>query len=109
MTVDASQPRQAEFDAPPEQPPEGAAVAGMNGPRRFRARLRRVPQSNDAVAARSRSCAVCERAGPESESELLSSGWRVSEQLGLCPACQAEGWQLPEQGPLPFRYHVPRP
>ena len=50
------------------------------------------------------SCAICRRnyiAG--SEEELARSGWRVSGDIGLCPDCQAKGWQLPEGARLPFR------
>ena len=49
-------------------------------------------------------CAVCQRslmAG--SEENLRNSGWQVSGDVGLCPDCQNERWQLPEGARLPFR------
>jgi colicin import membrane protein len=49
-------------------------------------------------------CAVCQRtfqAG--SEEELAASGWLVNDDVGVCPDCQREGWQLPEGARLPFR------
>jgi hypothetical protein len=49
-------------------------------------------------------CAICQRglkAG--SESELARSGWRVSGDVGLCPDCQADRWQLPDGARIPFR------
>lgn len=49
-------------------------------------------------------CAVCQKtfmAG--SEENLRLSGWKVSGDVGVCPECQADGWQLPEGARLPFR------
>jgi len=49
-------------------------------------------------------CAVCQRtymAG--TEETLRQSGWRVNGDVGLCPECQSDGWQLPEGARLPFR------
>jgi len=49
-------------------------------------------------------CAVCQRtfmAG--TEENLRLSGWRVSGEVGLCPECQSDGWQLPDGARLPFR------
>jgi hypothetical protein len=49
-------------------------------------------------------CAVCQRSyQAETEEELEASGWSVSGDVGLCPSCQSEGWQLPEGAQLPFR------
>jgi hypothetical protein len=49
-------------------------------------------------------CVVCHRAFMAgSEESLALSGWSVTGDVGLCPDCQAEGWQLPEGGHLPFR------
>ncbi len=49
-------------------------------------------------------CAVCQRTfAAGSQEELDASGWRVSGDVGLCPECQADGWQLPEGARLPFR------
>jgi len=49
-------------------------------------------------------CGVCQKpfmAG--SEESLRMSDWRVSGEVGLCPSCQTDGWQLPEGARLPFR------
>jgi vacuolar-type H+-ATPase subunit H len=49
-------------------------------------------------------CAVCQRAFKAGSKENLdASGWLVSGDVGLCPSCQNEGWQLPEGARLPFR------
>jgi hypothetical protein len=49
-------------------------------------------------------CAVCQRAFMAGSQENLElSGWLVSGDIGLCPECQSEGWQLPEGARLPFR------
>jgi len=34
---------------------------------------------------------------------LESSGWLVTGEIGVCPDCQSEGWQLPDGAKLPFR------
>jgi hypothetical protein len=47
-------------------------------------------------------CAVCERPfQAESEQQLEASGWRVSDDVGVCPQCQDKGWQLREVGQEP--------
>ena len=49
-------------------------------------------------------CAVCQKtfmAG--SEEAFEASGWRANGDVGLCPDCQADSWQLPEGARLPFR------
>jgi hypothetical protein len=49
-------------------------------------------------------CAVCQRSYQAAdENELEASGWSISDDVGLCPNCQADGWQLPEGARLPFR------
>lgn len=49
-------------------------------------------------------CAVCYRSyAAGSEEALAESGWKVSGELGLCPDCQNDGWQLPEGARLPYR------
>lgn len=49
-------------------------------------------------------CAVCQRsfiAG--SVEDLKASGWQTTDDVGLCPDCQQDDWQLPEGARLPFR------
>ena len=49
-------------------------------------------------------CAICQRSfRAGSEDALKRSGWKVSGDVGLCPDCQADRWQLPEGARLPFR------
>ena len=49
-------------------------------------------------------CAVCYRSfAAGSEEALEASGWKISGELGLCPQCQEDGWQLPEGARLPYR------
>jgi hypothetical protein len=49
-------------------------------------------------------CAVCYRTyAAGGEEELADSGWKVSGELGLCPQCESDGWQLPEGARLPHR------
>jgi len=35
--------------------------------------------------------------------QLDASGWQVSDDVGICPDCQTDGWHLPEGSPLPVR------
>lgn len=49
-------------------------------------------------------CSVCQKtfmAG--SEDDLKQSGWKVHGDVGLCPQCQSDAWQLPEGARRPFR------
>jgi len=56
------------------------------------------------VDVRSGHCAVCQTAFMAgSEEELRLSDWNVNGDVGLCPDCQADRWQLPEGARLPFR------
>ena len=49
-------------------------------------------------------CAVCQKTFEAGDEETLrQSGWRVNDDVGLCPEDQADGWQLPEGARLPFR------
>jgi len=49
-------------------------------------------------------CAVCQRTLVAGSQEALeNSGWLINGEVGLCPDCQADGWQLPEGARLPFR------
>lgn len=49
-------------------------------------------------------CAICQRGFQAAgESELARSGWTVRGDVGLCPDCQADRWQLPEGARTPFR------
>ena len=70
---------------------------------RFRFRLKGDRGKGTFVTSQGH-CAVCQKtfmAG--SEENLRLSGWKVSGDVGACPKCQADGWQLPDGARLPFR------
>ena len=49
-------------------------------------------------------CAVCQKTFMAGSQEAFeASGWRANGDVGLCPDCQADSWQLPEGARLPFR------
>jgi len=49
-------------------------------------------------------CAVCQATFMAGSREVLElSDWKVNGDVGLCPDCQANDWQLPEGARLPFR------
>jgi hypothetical protein len=49
-------------------------------------------------------CTVCSRTlQVGSDRELEQSGWTIRGNVGLCDACRADGWELPEGAPLPYR------
>jgi hypothetical protein len=49
-------------------------------------------------------CAVCRRTEAARDSkELEAGGWIRRGELSLCSDCQSKGWQLPDEGSLPFR------
>jgi hypothetical protein len=53
---------------------------------------------------RSYVCAVCKRLPlGQRPKQLTGSGWVIAGETALCPDCQRFGWQLPEDGGLPFR------
>ena len=100
-----AQQREAE---PQRQPiPVGpAAVEPVPEQRKqgFFARLRGGGKKRSVFVTTPGHCAVCQKtfmAG--SEENLRLSGWKVSDDVGLCPEDQADGWQLPEGARLPFR------
>jgi hypothetical protein len=49
-------------------------------------------------------CAVCRKTfAAGTEDALQQSGWKINGEVGLCPGCQAEAWQLPDGASRPFR------
>ena len=86
--------------APPQPAPPPAEAPKPR--RRMFGRLRR--GGSGIFITTEGNCAVCQRAFMAgSEENLQLSGWLVNEDVGLCPDCQSEGWQLPEGARLPFR------
>jgi hypothetical protein len=87
----------------PKAMPSTPAVEPESEQRGLFERLRR-GRRGKAFITEPGQCAVCQRTFLSgSEEELAASGWRVSGDVGLCPQCQSEGWQLPEGARLPFR------
>jgi hypothetical protein len=109
------EPAFAEPAHPEEEPPPLAASVADEEPtqeaaERKRRRVRgafgrlRGKGSRDLFITTPGNCAVCQRSfAAGSPEELETSGWLVSGDVGLCPECQSEGWQLPEGARLPFR------
>lgn len=90
--------------APPAAPVDlGEPSTGEGAKGRFLARRKPKRQRGSSVSVEG-SCAICGRAFKAgSQEELSRSQWKVSGDVGLCPACQAERWQLPEGARVPFR------
>ena len=54
--------------------------------------------------SRSYACAVCKRLPlGQRPKQLTAAGWAIAGEAALCPDCKDLGWQLPENGGLPFR------
>lgn len=102
----SGQPRQATEPEPAEVVAEGEdeapdpseAEEGSSIGRGRRLGRGRRPQN------RSITCAVCNRAVQgQSPKQLTAAGWIFAGEAALCPDCQRFGWQLPQEGGLPFR------
>jgi len=105
--VEAEEPTETQ---PPEPPPAAGVLTAEPMPApplptRRRGLFRRLRRSRGGSFISIQGyCAVCQRAFMAgSEENLELSGWRVTGDVGLCPECQSEGWQLPEGARLPFR------
>jgi hypothetical protein len=96
--------------------PEPAMFIPGQGPERLRAKgpkekkprrwsLRRKPSiTKGAFITTEGHCAVCQKTFMAGSQEAFdASGWRANGDVGLCPDCQADSWQLPEGARLPFR------
>jgi rubrerythrin len=46
-------------------------------------------------------CSVCGRVAESNDD--ARERWRRSARISLCPGCQADGWQLPDRGMVPYR------
>jgi hypothetical protein len=52
----------------------------------------------------SKTCSVCQRTQKErSAKQLTAAGWAIVGERALCSDCRHFGWQLPDDGGLPFR------
>jgi hypothetical protein len=79
-----------ERPAAAEPPPPGSDGSKPRRRRRRFGRRRALPQ-----------CAVCGRAANEGDDDL--DRWQRVGRVSLCPACQADGWQVPEGASVPYR------
>jgi hypothetical protein len=88
----APEPQAAVTPAPAPQPAP-VPVAQPQRSRRLRPfrRRQRAPQR----------CDVCARSALPGEQEL--GRWHQVSRMSLCPECQADGWQLPSGGTVPYR------
>jgi hypothetical protein len=89
--------------SPPARSPPDPAVPAPREPSVYEAPRRR--NRFAAVMHRRRCrCAVCQDDAPRrSKRELSRAGWTVIGRWGICPACGLQGWQLSQEGGLPFR------
>ena len=70
---------------------------------RFRRRRRRLARRRRGVSD-SISCPVCgTEAATSSEWEQRRSDWIATDDNGVCPDCQADGWLFPAEAAIPFR------
>lgn len=106
---EAEEVEEAEAPAEPAQPkmvipgPPGEPQQKEKKPKRRMFR-RKGSTAKGAFITTQGHCAVCQRtfmAGSEEAFKL--SGWLANGEVGLCPDCQAESWQLPDGARLPFR------
>ena len=102
-----SDERQRAADNGYQAPDPSPVLSPDEGKRGSFLRLRRTKRPEGSFITVEGSCAICRRtfiAG--SEDEFAHSGWRAVGDVGLCPDCQADGWQLPDGARLPFRRRV---
>ena len=73
--------------------------------RRLRSKLSQTSQTSPGAFIDTEGrCAVCDRSFVAGSADSLAlSLWKVNGDVGLCPDCQGEGWQLPRGASVPFR------
>jgi hypothetical protein len=104
---DSSHEHRSDPEAPPGAPMDGPSAGSPGtekGGRRLFGRLRGAGGDKGIFVSELGHCAVCQKpfmAG--SKENLRLSGWRVAGEVGVCPDCQGEGWQLPDGARRPFR------
>lgn len=102
-TPDAPQADEAPLTPPPAPPQEQTFTQTSPPPKPRRGLFGRRSRKQPFLGVPGE-CAVCQRSyQADSEEELAASGWSISGDVGLCPDCQSDGWQLPEGAQLPFR------
>jgi vacuolar-type H+-ATPase subunit H len=99
-------PKEADEGHPeiPVTVPSETAAESEGKSRRSRRARRSKRERKGTFITKEGHCAVCQRtfmAG--SLLNLEASHWKVNGEVGLCPDCQSEGWQLPDGARLPFR------
>jgi len=90
---------------PPTEPPESQSDGSMPhaDPPASPKRPAR-PRRGGLFGRRRRAlppCAVCGRSAEDGDEEL--DRWQRVGRVSLCPDCQAQGWQVPEGGSVPYR------
>jgi hypothetical protein len=99
MPEDGPEARRPRATAP--QASEGTEEEGGKGTLTGR---RAKPKTKGAFIAVEGHCAVCHRSFKAGSAAALNqSGWSVNGDVGLCPDCQADRWELPEGARLPVR------
>ncbi|MBA3306202.1 MAG: hypothetical protein H0U25_09790 [Thermoleophilaceae bacterium] len=105
---EARQPGPTDSPEAKEPNPTTVSPTVKSGPgklaSRLLGRLRDGDTTKGAFITTEGHCSVCQQtfmAG--SEADLKQSGWKVNGDVGLCPQCQSDAWQLPEGARLPFR------
>jgi len=78
----------------PPPPPDTHVPPATRTTRRRGGLLRRRPRAP-------RPCDVCGRAAEPGRDAF--ERWQQVARMSLCPECQAEGWQIPPGGKVPFR------
>jgi hypothetical protein len=86
------------FEEEDEVPEPSGTAQDRSPPDRGRRRWGRGSQGQSYI------CAVCKRLPlGQRPKQLTGAGWVIAGEAALCPDCQGSGWQLPEDGGLPFR------
>jgi chromosome segregation ATPase len=93
-----AEPAELTFEEEDDVPEPSETAQERSAPGRGRRRWGRKSQRQSYI------CAVCKRLPlGQRPRQLTAAGWVIAGEAALCPDCQGLGWQLPEDGGLPFR------
>jgi hypothetical protein len=105
--AESDTPAEADPAAEPEwhSPPAAAATSSPGKAKRWlTSRFGGDGETKGVFISSQGHCAVCQKTFMAGSKEALDlSGWRVNGDVGLCPECQSNGWQLPQDATLPYR------
>jgi hypothetical protein len=105
--AESDTPAEADPAAQPEwhSPPAAAATSSPGKAKRWlTSRFGGDGETKGVFISSQGHCAVCQKTFMAGSREALDlSGWRVNGDVGLCPECQSNGWQLPQDATLPYR------